>query len=221
MHEIAALKEYLGDVLTEIVPREGKKSKKVEQAKARLEHAVSFLFKAPINLVKHERFKLYWLEQSNSSGATSGFVVTGMIAPRTTGPASYRTKNVAEGYSFALLLRQTLLAIFELCAITTSVLAESGLIGPAKEDADQGSDNDPRLTQLAGVLDGLTYLSCRGFPNEVGTRVAELSLHERQLMVNRTFKLQGFGSRWRVHFTMPAAKAGDMFQLPYWVPQEA
>lgn len=218
MHELAALKEYLGDVLTEVVPKEGRKSRKAEQAKARLEHVVSFLFKAPINLVKHERFKLYWLAQSNESGATSGFSVTGMIAPRTTGPASYRTKNVAEGYSFALFLRQVLPTIYQLCAIADATLAESGLVESASQNANQGEPSDPRMLQLAGVLGDLAQLSCRGFPNEVGTRVAELSLLERQVVVARTFKLQGFGLRWRVHFTFPGGKAGDMFQLPYWVP---
>lgn len=221
MHEVSALKEYLGDVLTEILPREGKKSKKAEQVKARLEHVISFLYKAPINLVKHERFKLYWLEQSNSTGNTSGFVVTGMIAPGTKGPANYRTKNVAEGYSFALLLRTTLPAIFELCTIAATALCESNLMPTITEDTTPDANADLHLSQLTSLLEGLSCLPCRGFPNEVGTRVAKLSLHEQQLMVDRTFKLQGFGSRWTVHFMLPAGNAGDIFQIPYWVHREA
>lgn len=64
MHGISSLKEYLGKVLGIVLPSTARGATKVNAEKSRLENEVRRLFKAPINLVKHDGFKLYWLERS-------------------------------------------------------------------------------------------------------------------------------------------------------------
>lgn len=217
MHDLAALTEYLGDVLAHVLPHTGKKNKAAQRAKDQMEFAVNRLFKIPINLVKHARFKLHWLERYTASELTAGFFVSGMIRQGTKGPASYKYP-VEEGYSFALLLRTVLPTIFRLCEIAESALAEAKLFQNGASPSAVALDSE-KASRLQFVTERLAALPIRCFPNEHHLRVPQLAFDGKRLFVQSTFRLLDFKAGSKFTFEMGSVAAGEKFKVPYWVPE--
>jgi hypothetical protein len=200
------------------LPHTGKKNKIASAVKARLESKVDSKFKVPINLIKHERFKLYWLERASQIESTAGFVVTVLIRPNVQGPASYRFP-VPEGFSFASLLRSVLPTIYELCDIAEDALTRAELVSPKTSSSAHPSES-AALEKFSRVLDLLSTLPIRGFPNEKGQRVSHLTLQQGGTYVSSTFTIHDFKGNTKFHFNMPPARVGDEYKIPYWVPEK-
>lgn len=216
MHDITALTEYLGDMLAHALPTSGTKNKAAHQAKRRLANEVDFHFKLPINLVKHERFKLRWLERYSPTELTAGFTVSGVIRPNTKGPASYRFP-VAEGYSFALILRRVLPVLFKLCDIAEEALAAAKLFEAAALPPSVPVEAS-RMALLTNVTELLAALPVRGFPNEYRLRAPQLRLVGQQLVVANTFRILDFKHGCKFSFEIGNVAAGEHYKMPYWVP---
>jgi len=215
MHDLSALTEYLGDVLATAIPSAGKKNKAANRDKDKLEAIVNRTFKVPINLVKHARFRLQWLECFTDSEMTTGFILGGIVEPYHHGPASHRYPGVAEGYSFAFILRQVLPSYFRLCEIAEEALVEAKLFGPIDEAKPVGSLSLD-LALLQTVVDRLAALPVRGFPNEANTRVPQLVLKDHALAVGTQFRLLGFKAGCRFSYEATAVN-GQAFRIPYWL----
>lgn len=228
MHEIAALSEYLGDALAIVLPAIGKRNKEASLAKAQMSSIVNPLFKAPINLIKHERFRLLWVELSTASIVTAGYCLVGIVEPREEGssvtrrlgPASRRRHTAsgldfAEGYSFAYVLREVLPTVYKLCDVTENALATAKLF----KVGDVGGTPHPagsRAILLNGVLASLAALSRYGFPNEKGIRLPQLVRHNQGVCVGTTFKLREFKHGFKVSSELGTNIKGEGAYLPYW-----
>lgn len=217
LHEISSLTEYLVDVLGKILPSVGRKNKAAQQAKNKLHHIVDRLFKIPINLVKHERFKLQWLDQYEQSTVTAGFTVNGKIDKNLIGSASYRFESVAEGFSFAFILRKILPSIFEICEVAEDALDQATLF---RKDALPSSPvvRPDRYSMLVEVVGRLASLPYCGFPNERSERVMKLSLDNFRLGVEGTVIFTALSPPYGCEFQIESVIPGETYKLPYWIP---
>ena len=170
MHEMVALSEYLGRVGVALMPSPGKKNPATQQLLKTLEYQVDKLFKVPVNFIKHQSFRLQWMQMTADDEVTAGFVVSGKVAPGVTGPASFKTDQISEGYSFALFLRLVVPTIFCLCATLDDAIAN--LYGTACSTSSNPAP-DPQLTVLSQLADRMVFLPTRGFPSERNDRVSQ------------------------------------------------
>ena len=213
MHDMSAFNEYLGAVLAVALAQIGKKNKAANHAKDKLEALVNRNFKVPINLVKHSSFRLHWLECFTEAEMTTGFVVGGIVEPKLHGPASH-SAPVAEGYSFAFILREVLPTFFQLCAVAEEALRQAQLFDPVGKDLEPGKRAfDTAL--LGRVLSRLAALPIRGFPNEAGVRVPQLVLQGTALAYGPQPRLLAFKHEFRVSYEVPALQ-GQSYRIPYW-----
>ena len=119
MHELSTFSEYLSKVLKALATGDKQLEKVAQTIGKRLLNEVVHLFRLPINKVKHDGYKLSWCEAKYNETVIFGFSVYGPVAARTAGPATFHPKapDIAEGYSFALFLRNAVQGLYRLCEI--------------------------------------------------------------------------------------------------------
>lgn len=221
MHEMCATAEYLRDLLHAALPEPNKKV--LNGVKTRLDAEVEMLFRAPINAVKHNHFKLSWLEANPPGGGRSvvkGLVLNGLVGKQTTGPAARRfgEKVYADGYSFPLLLRRAVSSAYAQCDIVDEVLA-----GALSDGACCNTTAPSAARELVDAADEallqLSVLPRIGFPGEKKHQMQELVLDRDTVRVVRTFKLARLKPGSRFQFEIAAVR-GHAFVLPYWLRED-
>ena len=213
MHWAAALNEYLGRLLQHSLPSSGKKSKSAHAVKERLDARIKQLFKMPINLVKHDSFGLNWIEMKQGGVATHGYFVTGPIGKGTFGPAKFKPRitESPEGYSFALILRETFIVPFEMSDIAEAALDNADLFtGEIPAEAPRHISQE----DLAETLVLLNNLPLRGFPDEDGRRVPIFELLNGSLTAT-TAPLRRLPGAFTITSELPSVRKGGTYKLPY------
>ncbi len=216
MLEITSATEYLrliGSKLGDISPPG--KAKNFKAANQAIDREVNLLFKAPINKIKHEGFELGWIEVTYGDGVPiAGFSVNGLIRPKTTGPAAFRygSNAIAEGYSFAFLLRKAVQAFYQQCDILEKSIRQTFSLQPKP----QPSEQPPGPAILVGeVLKCISLLPYQGFPNEHHAEVLDLFLEDGAIKIARARWLKTSKLDYSVQSHV-VARTGHTFQLPYW-----
>lgn len=213
MHRCSSMNDYLGKLMYAALPAEGKKNKSAYSVKKRLDYRIERLCKVPINLVKHEGFQLCWLEMRQGLIATHGYCVTGPVGGQQCASVKYRPSDAGspEGYSFALILRDLLLAMFDMTDIAEAALADAGLFDA---EVNPGKLTDARQAHLEQMLTLLNGLPLKGFPDEHGVRVPIYWLKLGAMYVT-TKPLQMLAGTFRIQTELATVTPGMGYRLPY------
>lgn len=214
MHELSAFAEYLSKVLKVLASGDKQSEKTAQAIGKRLLYEVVHLFRLPINKVKHDGYRLTWIEANYNETVISGFSVYGPIGLRETGPATFHPKapDIAEGYSFALFLRNAVQGLYRLCAI-----AEEALPATLKLSVNQRGTHSPKLVEpMTSVLPMLAALPRMGFPGENKHELCELIMDNQAVRVLRTFKLAPLKPRARITAHLTVVAPGHSLKIPFW-----
>lgn len=214
MHEVSSFAEYLAKVIKIITAGDKRAEKAAQSLGKRLANEVVHLFRLPINKVKHDGYRLTWCEAKHNETVIGGFSVYGQIGIRTTGPATFhpKTPDIAEGYSFALFLRNAVEGLYHLCDI-----AETGIPGELKGGRKStATSTENLLGTMREVLTLLPALPHMGFPGENRHELCELFLDGHTVRVFRTFRLSPLKPSARFTTHLPVVAAGHSLKLPFW-----
>ncbi|MBS0355495.1 MAG: hypothetical protein JSR83_16545 [Proteobacteria bacterium] len=214
MHELSTFAEYLSKVLRTLAAGDEQLEKAAQTTGRRLTNEVVHLFKLPINKVKHDGYKLTWCEAKYNETVILGFSVYGPVAARTAGPATFHPKSpdIAEGYSFALFLRNTVRGLYRLCEI-----AESGVPSALTRENTQPSALYPGVLEpMRAVMPMLATLPRMGFPGENRHELCELILDGQTVRVLRTFRLAPLKPTAHITAYLSVVAPGHSYKLPFW-----
>ncbi|MEC3889782.1 hypothetical protein [Xanthomonas campestris] len=225
MHRLAALNDYLGNLIRTLLPIAPgqKKNREAEAAKHRLDDQVNRFYKMPINFIKHDGFGLSWIEMNFGDLVTHGYIVTGPIGGGVQGPIKFRRpgRDDPDGYSFALTLREVLAAFYQMCATTEEVLGKAGVLTAASKEKPSAVNgkksvvDDVRSILLSETLELLNQLPFRGFPDEHQIRVPVFSMRDVTVMT-RTSPLRKLPGAFQIQSELRSVRGGGRYQLPYW-----
>lgn len=212
MHRLCALGELLKKVAWAALPAPGRKNKAAQGVEDRIEYRLERNVKLPINMIKHQAFRMEWVKVSRAGQSTQGYCVRGPVGRRDDGPLKHRPKDKGspEAYSFAYVLRDCMLMPFDLATALEQALDHAQLLGPpdAPGSASEG------LAEVAGALEALNSLPRYGFFDEGSFQAPRFELHDGGVQVTmrnvRTFKTDA-----KVSFSIHGVSAGVNYRMPY------
>jgi len=221
MHEMAAIEEYLGKVVDTLLSAVPRGAKQATAIKKRLSYVVARDFQVPVNLVKHDSFRLCWTGQIHGGDQTFGFYLSGLVAPRVIGPGNAKLSSstgkpmpIDEAYSFAWFFRRVLPTFFELCHIVEDALRAAKCFEPhCSPSMRMMSPAHVEILKACVALSGGLPIRC--FPHENKRRVETLALNENgALMVAATFRLVSFKQYIAYMAISVRPEPGQLVKLP-------
>ena len=207
----------LGDVLKlagHALPVDGGRPPQRRRLGDRIDYLLDRTFQIPVNEIKHRGFAMGWLTLRSNFGVTHGYSVSGQIAPNLNASIKYRAKDKSspEGYSFAYVLRESVVALYGMCDALDSALMAAGCY-TATLTAHKPHAEAPR--SVVDAIVAINALPERGFFDERGLEIPLLEFCNGTLMATiRRLRTHPPGTK--VHFEVDGVAPGTSYKMPYW-----
>lgn len=206
MHEQTSFRDYIRRLLA-VLKTAGPSKKSARETKP-LDDEFERLFATPINKVKHDAYRLQWMEARPSGSPTAivrGFYVEGIIDAETAGSAAHRFGSgaIAEAYSYPLMLRQAVVIPYAMCELAAcSLRRKFGVPGGGSESPPASREPKRRCDLAIAAQDALMHIDLlprRGFPNEAGLHVPNVAWRNNSVAIDGTTRFPDLppGSRFQ------------------------